>query len=75
MSGDELGVSENLLAGVLAQIDEGEVVELALALGNFDSPTGEEARSPSTCTSGWLSTSSSRDVWRCSPTAPTLPLG
>ena len=42
MSGDELGVSENLLAGVLAQIDEEEVVELALALGNFDSPTGEE---------------------------------
>jgi acetylornithine deacetylase/succinyl-diaminopimelate desuccinylase-like protein len=35
-------VSADFLEGVFAHIDEEELVELALALGNLDSPTGEE---------------------------------
>jgi acetylornithine deacetylase/succinyl-diaminopimelate desuccinylase-like protein len=35
-------VIENALARAHAQIDEDELIELALALGNLDSPTGEE---------------------------------
>ncbi|MEA2248059.1 MAG: hypothetical protein QOH46_2588 [Solirubrobacteraceae bacterium] len=33
---------EDLLPNVIAKIDEDELIELALALGNLDSPTGEE---------------------------------
>jgi acetylornithine deacetylase/succinyl-diaminopimelate desuccinylase-like protein len=35
-------VSADVLEGVFAHIDESELVALALALGNLDSPTGEE---------------------------------
>ncbi|HEY4277360.1 MAG TPA: M20/M25/M40 family metallo-hydrolase [Conexibacter sp.] len=35
-------MSDELLQRVNAEIDEDELVELALALGNLDSPTGEE---------------------------------
>jgi hypothetical protein len=33
---------QDLLPNVIAKIDEDELIELALALGNLDSPTGEE---------------------------------
>lgn len=36
------GVAGDVLERVFGQIDEDELVELALALGNLDSPTGEE---------------------------------
>ena len=45
---------------VVARIDPQEVVDLALALGNIDSPTGSEGRPASSCTTGWRRTASRR---------------
>jgi acetylornithine deacetylase/succinyl-diaminopimelate desuccinylase-like protein len=46
-------VSADILERVFAEIDEDELVELALALGNLDSPTGEEGAA-SDFVFGWL---------------------
>jgi acetylornithine deacetylase/succinyl-diaminopimelate desuccinylase-like protein len=46
-------VSPDILERVFAEIQEDELVELALALGNLDSPTGEEGAA-SDCVHAWL---------------------
>jgi acetylornithine deacetylase/succinyl-diaminopimelate desuccinylase-like protein len=49
----ELSIAEHALGQALAQIKEEEVVGLALALGNLDSPTGLEGPA-SDCVFEWL---------------------